>query len=108
MAKIKVIMVRVGQDPVVENMDNSLEAMQKAVGGYIEGMPLFADIMLICNEQGKLERLPLNRCVAGEHIVGDFFITRNKNGHNVSLTHADIKQLIPFLAAARANTLWGA
>lgn len=96
---IKVIMVRVGQDPMVEDMDNSLEAMQKAVGGYLEGAALKPGVMLMCNEEGKLKKLPTNRYVLGaDLIVGDFFITRhNKAGDNVSLTKADIEQLLPLV-----------
>jgi hypothetical protein len=98
---IKVIMVRVGQDPMVEDMDNNLEAMQKAVGGYIEGAAMLKpNVMLMCNEEGRCIGLPANRYVLGaDLIVGDFFITRHdKNGKSVSLTKADIKQLLPLVA----------
>ena len=43
----------------------SLEVLQKAVGGYIEVIPYFVkykgeDCIALCNEEGKLNDLPLN------------------------------------------------
>ena len=62
-------------------MNDSLEAMQKAVGGYIEEyMPFEDDVALVCNEEGKMNGMPLNRAVYGEDgqimdiIAGPFFI----------------------------------
>ena len=56
--------------------------MQQLVGGYIEEyMPFEDDVAIICNEEGTVNRLPLNRAVYDEHskemieiIAGDFFI----------------------------------
>jgi hypothetical protein len=48
----------------------TLGFLQEAVGGYIEQVPQFETIetaegpvrcVVLCNEQGKLDRLPLNR-----------------------------------------------
>lgn len=38
----------------------TLEDLQKAVGGYIEAIPLGSDSSAYINEEGKLRRLPLN------------------------------------------------
>lgn len=43
----------------------TLEVMQQAVGGYIETVPFFnqyegQDAVAFCNEEGKLEGLPVN------------------------------------------------
>ena len=49
---IEVIMVEPGKRPRIEVMNDSLEAMQKAVGGYIEEyMPFEDDVALVCNEE---------------------------------------------------------
>ena len=78
---IEVIMVEPGKRPRIEVMNDSLEAMQKAVGGYIEEyMPFEDDVALVCNEEGKMNGMPLNRAVYGEDgqimdiIAGPFFI----------------------------------
>lgn len=42
-------------DKVAEvEIDNTLEALQKVVGGYIETVTLTTDACLICNEDGRI------------------------------------------------------
>lgn len=55
--KIRIVLKKVGQEPKVMNIENTLEAKQKLVNGLIEVVPLTDDILLICNEEGKLENL---------------------------------------------------
>lgn len=79
---MRVLMVEPGKEAVETEIENSLEAMQAAVGGYIEMIQPYADdVALICNEEGKLEHLPLNRVICDEEtgqpldvIAGTFFI----------------------------------
>jgi len=62
----------------------SLEELQALVGGYIEAVPhvpggLDADDDMICNEEGKLRGMPLNRkasMLAAQLIVGDVVILK--------------------------------
>ena len=80
--QITVLLIQVGQPPQTVSIDNSLEAMQQLVGGYIEEyMPFDDEVALICNEEGKINRMPLNRAVYDEKskamieiIAGDFFL----------------------------------
>ncbi len=61
---MKVLVVEPMQTPVVKEIDSSLESMQKIVGGYIQALfPFEAPVALICNEEGKLQGLPLNRAL---------------------------------------------
>lgn len=91
---IQVLVVRVGQPSVVETMGTSLEAQQKLVGGYIEGVQLGDGILMICNEEGKLQGLPPNFLLPGDVIVGDVFFCRVDNeGECASLTDTDIKRI---------------
>ena len=39
---------------------NTLEALQEAVGGYIETVTLDNGVVLICNEEGKVRDMPYN------------------------------------------------
>ena len=62
---------------------DSLHDLQQAVGGRIEQFSNFDDdAVIICNEEGKLKGLPLNRAIYGKDgklvdiIVGDFIICR--------------------------------
>lgn len=59
-----VLLVEPGKHPQVVEMETGLEPLQKAVGGYIECVYPFEDpVAVICNEEGKLEGLPLNRAL---------------------------------------------
>ena len=74
---MKIVAVRVGQPPVIEELDNTLEAMHDFVGGYIEVLPLTRDgLVLVCNEEGKINSSKANRKLphGGDVIFGDFFI----------------------------------
>ena len=60
--KIKVLCVKPEQEPKVIELENTIEAMQEMVGGYVEEIRTFGDpVVLICNEDGKCMGLPLNR-----------------------------------------------
>ena len=60
-----------GKAPVVEPLfDNDLKAFQKAVGGYIKTVTLATDLVIICNEEGRLQGLPHNTTVFGVDFCG--------------------------------------
>lgn len=78
---INVLLCRAGRRAEMIEMEDSLEAMQKLVGGLIEEyMPFEDDVALVCNDEGKMRGMPLNRAIEGEDgkildvIAGDFFI----------------------------------
>ena len=59
-----------GKAPVVEPLfDNDLKAFQKAVGGYIETVT-FGELVVICNEEGRLKGLPHNTVIGGVDFCG--------------------------------------
>ena len=57
--KLKVIFKEVGKKPIVIEVDDTLEAKQKLVGGLIEVVPYKDNLLLICNEEGKIMNLNL-------------------------------------------------
>lgn len=78
---MKVIYVEPNKMAEIRELDSGLKAMQKVVGGYIEAIYPFADpVAVICNEEGKINGLELNRGLADENgdlygiIAGTFFI----------------------------------
>ena len=78
---MKVLLVEPNADPRIIEIDGSLAAMQSLVGGLIEAVYPFSDsVALICNDEGKLLGLPLNRALRDENgeiydaIAGTFFI----------------------------------
>lgn len=70
MNKIKVIIKRPGEIPETQTIPNELEALQTIVGGYIETVTLATDLVIICNEEGKLLDLPYNCDICGASFVG--------------------------------------
>lgn len=85
MKNLKCLIVEPGMAPKIAEIENTLQAKQQVVGGLIE--PVFPpshpdDVCLICNEEGKLSGLPLNRAIRLENglvydiIAGTFLIVR--------------------------------
>lgn len=97
---VKVIAYRAGQEPVVEDIPDTLEAMQELVGGYIEGLtiehtPDGEGLQIICNETGKLNGLTPVAFVPKyqDVICGDFLVSRHDNeGETVDVTEADVQK----------------
>lgn len=69
--KICVAVKRPGEPPRHVWMSNSLENFQRYVGGYIEAVTVATDLVIICNEEGRLMGLPHNCTVCGVDFVGD-------------------------------------
>ncbi len=79
--QIKVVLVEPGKFARIELIDKGLDSYQRTVGGWIEQTCPYDDpVAIICNEEGKIDRLPLNRALVDEddHIydilAGTFFI----------------------------------
>ncbi len=87
---ITVIFVEPNRLPYVAEIENTLEGMQRAVGGNIQCVPNDDKTLVVCNEEGKLERLAPNR-MFGEHdiLVGDFFVAGSAGEDMRSLTEEE-------------------
>lgn len=84
--QILVVIKEPGQAPRVEPLfDNTLEAFQKAVGGYIETVTIAEDMVIICNEEGRLMGFPSNVAVAGVGFVGTILAVGVKGDEFASL-----------------------
>ena len=78
---MNVLMVEPGKAPYETQIGDDLRSMQAAVDGYIQAVyPYKEPVALICNEDGKLNRLPLNRALRDSDgdiydiVAGNFFI----------------------------------
>ena len=73
---MKVVIVEPGKHPYEAEIDSSLESLQKTVGGYIEAIYPFEDMVaLISDEEAKLESdTQWNRILGGDIIKGTFFL----------------------------------
>ena len=70
-----------GKTAQVVEIDGSLKGMQSFVGGYIEPIYPFSDpVAIVCNEEGKINRMELNRALYTEDgtmfdiVAGPMFI----------------------------------
>ena len=68
---MRAILKKVGQSPKVIEIDNTLEALQDAVGGYTQAVYLDENIVIICDEEGKLKGKEYNFALPKDFIVGD-------------------------------------
>lgn len=65
---ITALLIKPGCEPEKVQIGRDLRSLQSAVEGDIEQFPCFADdAVIICNEEGKIQGLPLNRAVREEY-----------------------------------------
>ena len=91
---MKILLIAPGTAPRALDIDHSLKSMQELVGGTIEAIYPFADnVALVCNDEGKLLGLPLNRAVRDsatgqilDIVAGTFFICGLSEDDFASLT----------------------
>jgi len=70
--KLTVVLLEPGKLARVEMIDASLAGLQAVVGGDIEAMyPFEEEVCIICNEEGKILGMPLNRSVRMEGQIVD-------------------------------------
>jgi len=81
--KINIVLCEPGKQARTATIEASLERYQKIVGGYIEAYyPFEEPVCIVCNEEGKINGLPLNRAIYAEPdrgemldiIAGTFFV----------------------------------
>lgn len=99
--KLKILLKRVGRESEFAEVENTLEAKQKLVNGLIEVVPLEQDedLLIVCNEEGKLLSLPPNTLFDFDYIAGDYFIVGDdyKNGDFKSITEEQFNKIKPFI-----------
>ena len=96
--QILVCIKRPGEEPMVEPLfENTLEAFQKAVGGYIETVSAAEDLVFICNEEGRLMGLPYNTTICGLSFVGPVIAAGVKGGEFASVPGRFVSQVLRML-----------
>lgn len=73
--KINCIIKEPGKKARAHMIENSLEELQAAVGGYIETVAITTDTIMICNEEGKLLGMPHNIYI-NQDLPGETFFTQ--------------------------------
>ena len=100
--KIDILVVEPGKSPYPAQVEDTLEAFQKIVGGPIEaGCYLPQRVMLICNSEGKNMGLMPNRenpTDCRDFIAGTFLLCSFEGEHFASLTDAQRKEFETYFA----------
>lgn len=95
---MKVVIKKVGQNPTVEEIENTLEEYKKIVNGWIETFPFYVTkpngIFCICNEEGKLrDDFDLNFVYKGDYIMGDVLFVSTNDEDFASLSDEQIRTI---------------
>jgi len=94
--KLNALLVEPNKLPKKITINNTLEEKQKLVGGNIEYAYIQDknDVVLICNEEGKILGLPFNRDIGYDVIAGNFLIVGDdpEIGEDRSLTEEQIEK----------------
>lgn len=92
---MKVVVKEPGKKPEVREIKNTLKSFQEIVGGFIEAIPFEKGTILVCNEEGKIERRAVNLFYKDDLIVGTVIITTsNFSGEEfIDLTDSQILAL---------------
>lgn len=93
---MKILAIEKYEEPVVQEINNSLEDMQRYVMGYIETVTLSETAILVCNEEGKLRDFTPNRVLkigsSQDVIRGDFFICGWSGDEFCDISDEDIEK----------------
>ena len=96
--QILVIIKHPGEEPYVEPLfDNTLEAFQKAVGGYIETVTFATYATIICNKEGRMMGLAHNCTALGVDFCGTILVAGVKGDEFSSLKVAHIPKILHIL-----------
>ena len=94
--KMTVLVVEPEKVPYVKEIDPGLQSLQSEVEGWIQAVYPFDDpVVLICNDEGKLMGLPMNRALRDDNgqiydvVAGTFLIA--------GLSETDFASLSPEL-----------
>lgn len=98
---MRILVVEPEHRPEVREIDGSLETMQHIVGGLIQLVyPFEESVALVCNDAGKLMKLPANRGLRDKNgqiydiVFGTFFLcgVSADSDHFTSLTQGQIER----------------
>ena len=87
---MKVIKKKPAMKLEIIEIENELKALQDAVGGNIQAVPFVNDIIILCDEEGKLKRQMPNFPYKGDLIVGDVLFVGTVLGEFRGLNDTEI------------------
>lgn len=91
---LRILCVEPGEAPEEKEIGTDLGSLQAEVDGLIECVYLNDDpgTILVCNEEGKLNGMEMNRQLGDDIICGPFFLVRDDGeGDFASLTDRQVR-----------------
>jgi len=106
---LRVVMVEPDKPAYETEIADSLKPLQRAVGGRLEvTYPFGEDLVVVSNEESKIEGLPENREVYGDIYHGNFFIVGdNHEGEFCSLTDEQVDSMLQRFAELEFSENFG-
>ena len=97
MRKIRVLIKRPGEMPYTAWMSDTLENLQRTVGGYIETVTLRRGLVVICDEEGRIKGKPHCCTISGADFVGTIILAGAENDEfaDIPCDYKDIRRLLP-------------
>lgn len=96
--KMKIVVKNVNEKPEIKDIyagPKSLKNLQDLVGGYIELVHLPENIIMVCNEEGKMMNLPVNFVLRGDRIAGNvIFLSSDNDGEFIGLTEVQSTEVL--------------
>ncbi len=91
---ITALVVEPGKKPYVKEIENDIKALQNEVGGLVQCVYPFQDrVAILCNDEGKINGLPLNRAMRDDS--GEVYDILAGTVLVVGLTEEDFGSLTP-------------
>lgn len=96
---LRVLYYKPDLEPSEIYIEGTLEELQELVGGMIEVVPLGNNFLMICNEEGILLNLPINRVVKNHLIKGSFIICKENrdSGEFEGLTDEEVEIVLEII-----------
>jgi hypothetical protein len=94
---LQVLIVPVDAKPYLKEIPNTLDELQKIVGGRIEFIGTKEGYNMFCNEEGKLMELEPNIYIHGklDFIAGQFFVCKDDGvGDMTSISKTEAEQFL--------------
>ena len=85
----------------VAEIENTLEALQRGVGGKLEAVTLASDACVLCHEEGRLLGMPYNTTICGVSFVGPLLIVGIAGEDFAGLTEQQVDRLRTLMVSGR-------
>lgn len=96
---MRVIRKRPDQVPQIVDVENTLEALQFEVDGWIETVTFAEDACVICNEEGRIQGLPFNLELMGILFFGTILIVGVDGENFTDLSDAVVELMMREMGA---------